>query len=187
MARLLFRLGQSAAHRAWTVIAAWIAIVALAGGAFVTFGGTLATTFSIPGTETTRVTDRIVDEMGEATGATGTVVFASDEELNSTQREQITDLVGSIAQIDGVDTVVDPFDTQSEQTEQEQQLADGREQLEAAQQEIADSAEELAAGRAQLEGALQQAEQAGPEAVAQLESQREELDAGEEELEAGRS
>ena len=39
MAELLYRIGMAAARRAWLVVGAWIAALALAVGAFLTFGG----------------------------------------------------------------------------------------------------------------------------------------------------
>ena len=62
MAEFLYRLGQAAARRARTVLAAWIAVLVIAGAAFALFGGTLATAFSIPNTPTTQVTERLQED-----------------------------------------------------------------------------------------------------------------------------
>ncbi|GAA2082688.1 MMPL family transporter [Aeromicrobium halocynthiae] len=187
MARLLFRIGQSAARRARWVVFAWIAIAALAVGAFATLGGTLATTFSVPGTETSRVADRIADELGQTAGATGTVVFSSDAPLTDAQQGEIAALNERVADLDGVDTVVDPFATEAQRTAQAQELREGRSALEEGRVQADAGAEQLADARAQLEAALEQAQQAGPQAAAPLQEQLAQLEAQEEELEAGRA
>ena len=187
MARLLFRIGQSAGRRARWVVVAWIAIAALAVGAFATLGGTLATTFSIPGTETSRVADRIADELGQTAGATGTVVFSSDDAFSPQQQAEIAALNEQVAALDGVDTVVDPFATDAQRAAQADELAEGRAALEEGRAEADAGAEQLADARAQLEAALEQAQQAGPEATAPLQEQLDQLAVQEQELEAGRA
>jgi len=59
VAALLARLGRSAARRAWIVLAAWIGALAIAVGGFLAFGGALSSNFSIPGTATDQVTQRL--------------------------------------------------------------------------------------------------------------------------------
>lgn len=70
MAELLHRLGLFAARRAKAVVAMWLIILALAGGAFALFGGTLATSFSIPDTPTQQVADRLKTDFPAAAGGT---------------------------------------------------------------------------------------------------------------------
>ena len=77
MAEFLYRVGRWSARRAKTVIVAWLAILVAAGVAFALGAGTLATTFSIPGTPTAEVTDRLQSDFPDASGGTGTVVVQS--------------------------------------------------------------------------------------------------------------
>ncbi|WP_394553830.1 MMPL family transporter [Agromyces sp. MMS24-JH15] len=169
MAELLYRIGRFSARRAWTVIVGWLVVLALAVGAFLAFGGTLATSFSIPGTETTRVTDQLEDEMDGIGGATGTVVFQTEDGAPFTEDQQagIADLLDEAGGIDGVSSTIDPFTTKAERDAQAQKLADGQAQLE-------DGQAQLDAGQAELD-----AQQA------QVDAQQAQLDAGRTQLEAG--
>lgn len=56
MAHFLYRLGRRSARYPWRVLGAWLAVLLLAGAGYLVAGGNLATTFSIPGTATDRVT-----------------------------------------------------------------------------------------------------------------------------------
>ncbi|QEO14423.1 MMPL family transporter [Agromyces intestinalis] len=200
MAELLYRLGRFAARRAWTVVIGWLVVLGLAGGAFLAFGGTLATSFSIPGTETARVTDQLEDEIGGIGGATGTVVFQTDgAAFTPEQQAAIADVLDEIDGIDGVSGVVDPFRTAADRDEQAQQLSDGeaqladgaaqldqaQAQLDAGQQQLDAARAQADAGQAQLDQAVQQATDAGVDQLAdQFAAQQAQLDAGIAELDA---
>ena len=56
MAELLYWIGRIAAKRRLAVIATWIAILAVAAGAFAAFGKAPSSDISIPGTPTAVVT-----------------------------------------------------------------------------------------------------------------------------------
>ncbi|WP_024287495.1 MMPL family transporter [Cellulomonas sp. KRMCY2] len=182
MAEILFRLGLLAARRARTVIAVWLALLAAAGVAFAVAGGTLANSFSIPGTPTGEVTDRLQADLPAVAGGTGTVVLrtADGTPFTAVQSATISDRVAEASGIDGVETVVDPFATRAQRAEQQQQVDGGLAQLEQGRAELAQGREQLDAARAQAEaaGVL---EQAAPE----LDQQQAALEAGAVELEAG--
>ncbi|WP_312674152.1 MMPL family transporter [Microbacterium sp.] len=188
MASLLFRLGSFAARRAWTVIVSWVLILGLGVGAFLTFGGTLSNSFDIPGTDSGEVTDQLADKLPDTAGGTGTVVYRTDdgEPFTDEQKQAISDLAASAEDLDGVASVVDPFDAQRQQDEQakeltdgQAQLDDGRAQLDAGQAQLDDGRAQLEAGITQLEGARAQAEAAGapPQQTAALDAQLAELNA----------
>ena len=103
-------------------------------GVFLAFGGTLTSSMSIPGTETERVNEQLNEELAGLGGATGTVVFQTEDgsALTDEQQEEISALLADIGEIDGVSDVVDPFAAASDRADQEQQLADGAAQIEAA-------------------------------------------------------
>ncbi|MCU1438259.1 MAG: transporter [Naasia sp.] len=189
MAKLLYRLGRFSARRAWIVIIAWVVALAATGGAFLAFGGALASSFSIPNTETERVTSQLAEEIPGTDGATGTVVFSTDSSsaLDDGQRSQISALLADLTEQDGVEDVVDPFATAAQRAEQEQQLADGAAQLEAGRAQLNAGSQQLDAGRAQLEAGQQQLDAviAGAQAAGIYERQKPALDAQQAQLDAG--
>ncbi|ASO21118.1 RND superfamily putative drug exporter [Actinoalloteichus hoggarensis] len=188
MANLLYRLGRLSARRAWAVIAAWILVLAAAGGAFLALGGSLASNFSIPGTETERVNDRLTEQFPELTGATATVVFAADgDEFGSAERAEIEGLLDRVGEVDGVTAVTSPFETEAQRAEAEEQVTGGRELIDGARAELDAAAEELTNGQTQLDAAIAQAQDAGvyEQAAPEFEAQQAQLDAGREQLDAG--
>ncbi|RUQ06183.1 RND transporter [Microbacterium sp. HSID17254] len=205
MASLLFRLGSFAARRAWTVIVSWVLILGLGVGAFLTFGGTLSNSFDIPGTASGEVTDQLADKLPDTAGGTGTVVYRTDdgEPFTDEQKQAISDLAATAEDLDGVASVVDPFDAQRQQDEQakeltdgQAQLDDGRTQLDAGQAQLDDGRAQLEAGITQLEGARAQAEAAGAPAqqtaaldaqLAQLNAQLAQLDAQQDTIDENRA
>ncbi|MDR5699176.1 MMPL family transporter [Agromyces aerolatus] len=195
MAELLYRLGTFAARRAWTVIVAWIGILAIAGIGFAIGFKGLATSFDIPGTASGEVTEELQERLPDFSGASGTVVFETTDgsELTADQRAAISDLVASGDDLPDVATLVDPFEADAERAAREQELADGaqqlddgRAQLDAGQAQLDAATAQLDAGQAQLDAARQQAESAGAPAaaLAPLDAQQAQLDAGRAELAA---
>ena len=93
-------------------------MLGLAAGGFLLGGGTLSIGFSIPDTPTAKINDQLAAELPDLGGATGTVVFQTDDgsALDAAQRAQITDVLQGVARVDGVKQVIDPFVTAAEQT-----------------------------------------------------------------------
>ncbi|ROS75432.1 MMPL family transporter [Cellulomonas sp. PhB143] len=182
MAELLYRLGRGAARHLRVVIAAWLAVLVLAGVGYVVGHGTLSDSFSIPGTPTQEVTDQLAKEMPAAAGGTGTVVLTTDDgkAFTDSEQKQISDAVTEVGKIDGVEDVVDPFQTQAQREQQAAKLDDGKSQ-------IADGEDKIADGRAQVEQGQQQIDDAreslaaapaaqAEEGAAQLDAQQDALD-----------
>ncbi|MCC3275442.1 MMPL family transporter [Arthrobacter sp. zg-Y20] len=188
MAEFLYRLGAAAARRAKTVLAAWIGVLVVAGGAFMLFGGTLATGFSIPDTPTTQVTNHLQEKLPQASGGSGSVVVSTEDgsAFTDAQKQDISALITEAADIDGVETVVDPFSTEADRAAQAQQLQSGQAQVDAGRTQIEQGRAQLEDGQAQLDAARQQAEAAGApaEMLAQLDAQQATLDASRAELDA---
>ncbi|WP_136041808.1 MULTISPECIES: MMPL family transporter [unclassified Microbacterium] len=195
MASLLYRLGSFAARKAWTVIVSWILILGLGVGAFLTLGGTLSNSFDIPGTASGEVTDELAEKLPDSAGGTGTVVYRTTDgsAFTDEQKQEISDLAAGAEDLDGVASVIDPFDAQQQQADRaqeladgEKQIADGRTQLDAAQTQIDEGRAQIEAGLTQLAAARTQAEQAGagPEQLAALDAQVAALNAQAAELEA---
>ncbi|NNH55171.1 hypothetical protein HLB15_23435, partial [Promicromonospora citrea] len=162
-------------------LGATLAVLALGVGAFLAFGGTLVSTFSIPGTETDRVAAQLAEEVPGASGATGTVVLRTEDgqPFTAEQEAAVATALDDVAGLDGVASTVDPFATQDQIEQQRQQLADGADQLEAGRAELESGQEQLDAAAAQL-----QAAGVPLSAAPDLEAQQSQLDAGRAELEA---
>ena len=197
MAELLHRWGIFAARRAWTVIVAWLAVLGVAlAGFLVGFAG-LSSSFDIPGTASGEVIAELEEALPEVSGASGTVVFHSEDgsELTAEQRVAIAEVVASAQDLPDVADVIDPFVAEADLAAQRTQVEEGRAQLEAGraqaetgQAQLDAARADLDAAQAQLDGARAQLEQApeeeraaGLEALAQQQAQ---LDAGRAQLDA---
>ena len=158
MASLLFRLGSFAARKAWTVIVSWILILGLGVGAFLTLGGTLSNSFDIPGTASGAVTDQLAEKLPDTAGGTGTVVYQTTDgsAFTEQQKQEISALAKSAEDLDGVASVIDPFDAQQQQAVQAQDLADGKDQIEGGRAQLDAGQTQLDEGRTQLEAGLDQ-------------------------------
>lgn len=189
MAELLYRLGRASARRARTVIVLWLTLLVAAGGAFFLFSGELEDGFSIPGTATDQVNQRLKTEFEGMGGGAGTIVYetADGEPFTEDQKEAIGERVDLATEVDGVEGVVDPFATEDERAEQGELLQDGREQIDDARTEIEAGQEELDENRAQAEaaGMLDQVEEALDGGQDEIDQGLETLESEEEQLEQG--
>jgi RND superfamily putative drug exporter len=175
MASLLDRLGRfSAAHR-WRVLIAWLVALAIAGGAFLLLGGSLASTFDIPGTATDKVTKQLDRELSGVGGATGTVAFRSTDgsKLDAGQKDAIAALLKKVENRKGVSATIDPYDTAAKQAASAQKLTDGAAQITAARAQLDAGQQQLDAAKAQATAAGA----AGQQALAQIATQQQALDA----------
>lgn len=188
MAELLYRLGKLAARRAWIVIVAWAAVLGIAAGGYVVAGGALASSFDIPGTASSRVVDELTETLPDFAGASGTVVFHTDDgsALTDEQRADISALVTDAAGLPDVANVIDPFATEAERAAGAQELVDGRAQLEsgrtqltAGQAQLDAGLEQVLAGQRQLDAVRAQLEAGGAPAaqIAAIDAQKAQLDA----------
>ncbi|SDG70304.1 MMPL family transporter [Microbacterium pygmaeum] len=195
MAELLYRLGKFAARRVWTVIATWIVVLLVAGVGFAIGFKGLATSFDIPGTASSQVTDELAEKLPDFSGAAGTVVFSTEDgsALSADQQAAISAMVADAGDLPDVATVNDPFATERERADRAQQIEDGRaqiddgrSQLEAGQAQLDAAQADVTAGQAQLDAARTQAEAAGApeEQLAALDAQQAQLEAGQAQLDA---
>ncbi len=111
MAELLYRLGKGSSRRPWLVIVAWATVTVWAAVAFVVGQGPLAPGFSIPGTETDRVTRVLQEKLPALSGGAGMVVFRTDDgsPIDQRQKATITQLGAQANDLPYVALVVDPF------------------------------------------------------------------------------
>jgi len=191
MAELLYRLGKGAARRAWLTILAWIVVLAATVGGFAIGFGGLTSSFDIPDTPSGTVVAELEDKLPDFAGASGQVVFRSDDgtALTDAQQSAISDLAADAHDLPDVADVVDPFATEQERADQAAQLeaaaaqvADGRAQVDAGQQQLDAATAELDAAQQQLDAARAQAADAPAEQLAMLDAQQTQLEAGRDQL-----
>ncbi|QUQ65985.1 MMPL family transporter [Kutzneria sp. CA-103260] len=183
MAQLLYRLGRLAARNPIRVIALWVVVLIGAATAYLTAGGTLATSFDIPGTQTAAVTAKLAQKLPNLAGVSGTVVFQTKDgkPFTPAQRTAVANLLTGLKGQDRVRDVVDPFATEQQRADQEKQLADGQKQVDDGKAQIAAGRQQLAAAQKQLDAAKAAA---GGQAVPQLAQQQAQLDAQTKQLDA---
>jgi putative drug exporter of the RND superfamily len=188
MAALLYRLGRFAARRRWTVIIAWIVVLALGGGGYALFGGTISSSISIPGTATAKVTDELAKEFPSASGGSGSLVFETTDgsPFSSAQKTEVKRLLDRIADERGVRSTIDPFTAQQQLDDRRSQATDGRKRLDAGEQQLKDAQQQLDAGQQQLDAAQRQLDQrtAQAKAAGQLALAKPQLDAAQSQLDA---
>ena len=113
MATLLYRLGRFSFRRARLVIVVWLVLFAAALGGGLGFGGQTDETFSIPGTESQVALDQLNALFPQVSGASAQAVVVAPEGSTVTDagiRNQIATLGSALTRVDGVDTVLGPFD-----------------------------------------------------------------------------
>lgn len=189
MAKLLFRIGRGSSRHPLMVIVAWILALVVAAAAYLGFGGSLADTFSIPGTETDRVSQQLSQEIEGVDGATARIVFQTEDGSAFTdgQTAQIGAALNELTSIDDVRGVLDPFESAKQREVQAQQMADGadqvaaaRDQLDATAQQLDDTQAQLEASQTQLTAAVANAKNAGvyDAAADQFAAQQQQIDDG---------
>ena len=167
MAKWLYSIGSFAARRAWAVIAIWVLVIAGVAGSYSAFHGQLKTTFTMPGTETQRLTDELSARYPDANRGNGQIVVKTDNGSAITEEQKqafITTLNSLKDENSAVDAVSDPFAT-------EQQIADGKKQLEESKPQLDAAPQRIEDGKKQLE-----------EAGKQLKDGKEQLDAAQKQL-----
>ncbi|MGW1814740.1 MMPL family transporter [Streptomyces sp. NPDC002125] len=108
MAILLYRLGRLSFRRRGRVLALWLLLLALLGGAAAAFSGPTTSKFSIPGTESQKALDSLAREFPQAGGATGTIVVAAPEGAKLTPAA-VAPVTEEATKVPGVLAAVDPF------------------------------------------------------------------------------
>lgn len=113
MATLLYRLGRFSFRRAWIVIGIWLALVVTVLGGGLALGGQSQEDFSIPGTESQEALDRLSAVFPQVAGASVQVVSRVPDGASvndEAYRGAIEQQAAAISTIDGVESVVTPFD-----------------------------------------------------------------------------
>lgn len=187
MASLLYRLGRFSARRRWSVIIAWIVVLALAGVGFGLFAGTTSSAISLPGTATEKVTDQLKQNFPSAGGGSGSLVFETTDgkPFTAAEKTSVGALLGDIGGLRGVSGTTDPFTAQKKLDDQRTTISDGVDKIAAGTQQIADARAQLDLAQKQLDAQTKQAEAAGmldqvkpqlSQAQTQLDANRTKLD-----------
>src|SRR5699024_136178 len=158
------------ARRAKTIIFAWLAILAVAVGSFLTFGGQLSDQISMPDLETTEVADRMTEELDDGSGGSAHVVIRTEDgvEFTSQQQDAIAELGTNVQELDLLTLVPDRYEPGNEvnahRTDMDSgrhDLAEGADQHGTGQEEFDAARQEIQAGQDELDAAAEQAEQSG--------------------------
>jgi putative drug exporter of the RND superfamily len=140
VATFLYRIGRVAYRRAWLVIVAWMLVLAAALGGGLALGGETDEAFSIPGTESQEALDQLEQLFPAAAGASAQAVVVAPEGASVTDpdiRSEIADLAADLAAIDGVSSVLGPFDEFADgQISDDESVAIVRAQLSGSPQEV---------------------------------------------------
>ncbi|TCP47969.1 RND superfamily putative drug exporter [Tamaricihabitans halophyticus] len=157
MATLLYRLADAARRKRGLVVTVWVLVLAIAGGAAAAFTGQTSNQFAIPGTESQETLDRLEEQMPEAAGASGRVVFGAPEgeQLSAEARGAISAAVQEVSQADQVVAAVDPF--QFGTVSPDQRIAMAQVQFSVPMEGVSDQAKD------QITSAVDQVEQVGVE------------------------
>lgn len=109
MSSFLFRVGRFAVRFRWAVIATWL-VLAIGGGALSqALGGTLASTFEIPGTPSQQALDQLQQRLPQLSGASARVVIVAPSGTSvTTQADAIATACEHLAVVDGVAGVTCP-------------------------------------------------------------------------------
>ena len=172
MAQLLYRLGERSARFAWNMIAIWVFIIALAATGYSAFHGTLANSFSIPGSQTQQLSDELAQRFPSANKGTGQVVVstADGSAMSAEQQQAFTStLEGAAKHVPQVDSITDPFAQKQQLKDAAQKIHDAREQIDGAEPQFADAWTQINNAQAQIDGAIAQGMPA--EALAEQQTQ----------------
>src|SRR4051794_5118482 len=113
MAVLLSRLGAFAHRHRWAVVLAWLVVLVGGGVGAVTLSGETASSFSIPGQESTTALERIGQEFGVGGGASARVVLQAPDGGTLTTPENaaaVQQVVAELGTLPGVVSASNPLD-----------------------------------------------------------------------------
>ncbi|QRZ61938.1 MMPL family transporter [Rothia sp. ZJ932] len=154
MAHFLYKIGDFAAHRAWAVIAIWALILAGLGGAYTAFKGEMSDEISIPGTEAQSVQEQLQEVFNmNANAANGKVIVQTEDgtAFTDAQRQAVADAAASAQEVEGVDSVLNPFTALTQIEEGKAQLDEARNQLNAGSTEVEQGRQKLDAAQARID------------------------------------
>ncbi|KUM40410.1 MMPL family transporter [Arthrobacter sp. EpRS71] len=189
MASFLYRLGKFSYRRRWLVISIWLAVMVAVGGSAAAFHGTMSNNFTIPGTETQQMADKLKEALPESSGGSASVVFEAGESgFDQAKKDAVAAALTKLQDLPEVQAVVNPFTTQEQVDNGAAGIAAGEAKAAEGKALLDATGAQLAASEQQLNAVAQQLAASGltPAQIdAQLGQQRTELAAGKEKFDAG--
>ena len=112
MTAFLYRLGRFAHRHPWRIVGAWIGLLLVFAVAGFGFGGKLADSFTIPGTESQAALDRLDAVFPQAAGGSAQAVLvapAGHRIDDPAEKAAIGRMVTAITKVPGVESAASPF------------------------------------------------------------------------------
>ncbi len=112
MSSLLYSIGRWAFRNRIRVVALWLVVLALAGGAAGLLYKGMDSNVTIPGTESQQALDKLSHTFPQVSGASAQIVVAATQGHKVTEdayRSAITTEISALEKINGVDSVSSPF------------------------------------------------------------------------------
>ena len=119
MSSFLYDLGRSCFRRRKTVVAVWVALLAVILGAVALFSQSFEDDFELPGAEAQEALDSLALTFPEVSGASAQVIVVAadgDDIEDAPYRDTIEDAVDDFGELDHVETATSPFDEMVEGT-----------------------------------------------------------------------
>lgn len=113
MSPLLYSLGRWCAQRRWTVLIAWVLILAAAGGGALAFGKGFDNSVSIPGTESQAALEQLSATFPQVSGTSARVIVVAPDGELVTDADIVAEIETAVAEfqdIDSVTAVSTPFE-----------------------------------------------------------------------------
>lgn len=107
------RLGRWCARHRWLVIGTWVAVLIVAVVLGRSVGGETSLVFEVPGAESQQAFDLLEDRFPQRSGDTTDIVFAAADVRAPDVTQQVGALIAALALLDHVDSVSDPYATDS--------------------------------------------------------------------------
>ena len=178
MAKWLYSIGDFAARKAWVIIAIWALLIGGVSASYAAFHGQLKNTFTMPGTETQRLSDELSSRFPDANRGSGQVVVTTGDgsRITDEQKQAFTASLKSLkGEVSSVDAVSDPFETEKQLTDGQKQLTEGKQKVGGAPEQLEDGKKQIADGQRQID-----------EGKKQVESGQQQVDNGNKQVEAAK-
>jgi RND superfamily putative drug exporter len=138
MAKLLYRIGHFAARRSIFIVAFWIIAVAAAGTGMNTLQKPLDSTFTLPGSEFSKVLDHLGKQIPAVAGGSSTVVIQAKEPFTSEDKSEMKQVFKQWGELAIIKQVMDPFETQNSLDESQTNLKNAHKQLQDSEKQYND-------------------------------------------------
>jgi putative drug exporter of the RND superfamily len=108
MSKFLYALGKKAYDKPWAFIVSWIIILGIVGAVLGINGVHISTEMRIEGTKAQQVMDKLKQELPQASGGSGSVVFNAPAGERLDTPERLKAIMKSVNDVYGMEYVVNP-------------------------------------------------------------------------------